>query len=93
MLSFHHFVLGVKVRACVAGFDLWFKTTALSGLMLFSATAGQEEFVALQLRNKRPWFMFDPQGGNRFGFHTESVLATDDKTIPRGFCWFKFDSK
>ena len=50
-------------HAPFAGFELWFKTRQLDGLLLFAATeGGQEEFVAIQLRAGRPWFLFDPQG-------------------------------
>ena len=42
---------------------IWFKTTQKEGLIMFAASdGGQEEFIALQLRSGRPWFLFDPQG-------------------------------
>ena len=48
----------------LTGLDFWFRTRQLNGLLLFLASAGrQEEFVAVQLRFGRPWFLFDPQGG------------------------------
>lgn len=51
------------ILVCSAGFDLWFKTLERNGLILFAASeGGQEEFVAVQLRSGRPWFLFDPQG-------------------------------
>ena len=52
----------VNFTILISGFDLWFKTKSTNGLLLFSATAGQEELVALQLKSSRPWFIFDPQG-------------------------------
>ncbi len=45
-----------------SGFDLWFRTTTWNGLLVFAATQGQEEFIALQLNVRRPWLLFDPQG-------------------------------
>ena len=44
------------------GISLYFKTTTKDGLLFFLASEGQDEFVAIQLRAGRPWFLFDPQG-------------------------------
>ncbi|XP_062981457.1 usherin [Elgaria multicarinata webbii] len=45
------------------GIKVSFRTTELDGLILFSISPGnQEEYIALQLRNGRPYFLFDPQG-------------------------------
>ncbi|XP_021347323.1 usherin-like [Mizuhopecten yessoensis] len=45
------------------GIQLWFRTRQRDGLLLYAASAGkQEEFLALQFRAGRPWFLFDPQG-------------------------------
>jgi len=45
------------------GVELWFKTQHSDGLiLLYTSAGGQEEFVAVQLRERRPWFLFDPQG-------------------------------
>ncbi len=52
-MAFYDFLLG---------FDLWFRTTTWNGLLVFAATQGQEEFIALQLNVRRPWLLFDPQG-------------------------------
>uniref|UniRef100_F7ALI8 Usherin n=1 Tax=Xenopus tropicalis TaxID=8364 RepID=F7ALI8_XENTR len=42
---------------------LTFRTKEPDGLILCAASAGmQEEFVALQISNGRPYFLFDPQG-------------------------------
>lgn len=39
-----------------------FKTQEPDGLIFFSASPGnQEEYIALQLRSGRPYFLFDPQ--------------------------------
>ena len=39
-------------------------TTPVDALLLLAISAGeQEEFIAIQLRGGRPWFLFDPQGG------------------------------
>ena len=36
----------------------------VSSLLLFAASDGeQEEYIVIQLRDGRPWFLFDPQGG------------------------------
>ena len=46
-----------------SGFDLWFKTKSKNGLIIFAGSeGGQEEFIVIQLRSGRPWFLFDPQG-------------------------------
>ena len=45
------------------GIQLEFKTHQREGLLLFAASEGaQEEFLAIQLRAGRPWFLYDPQG-------------------------------
>ncbi|XP_033110841.1 usherin-like [Anneissia japonica] len=37
---------------------------AVSALLLFAVSSGeQEEYIVIQLRDGRPWFLFDPQGG------------------------------
>ncbi|XP_071790086.1 usherin-like isoform X2 [Asterias amurensis] len=39
-------------------------TSPVDALLLLAISAGeQEEFIAIQLRGGRPWFLFDPQGG------------------------------
>lgn len=48
----------------LTGIRLKFKTGQRNGLLLFAASAGrQEEFLVLQFKSGRPWFLFDPQGG------------------------------
>uniref|UniRef100_A0A8B9U5J2 Usherin n=1 Tax=Anas zonorhyncha TaxID=75864 RepID=A0A8B9U5J2_9AVES len=45
------------------GIKVKFKTQEPDGLIFFSASPGnQEEYIALQLRSGRPYFLFDPQG-------------------------------
>lgn len=49
----------------VSGVELSFKTRAPDGLLLCSFSPGnQEEFLAVQIKNGRPYFLFDPQVGN-----------------------------
>lgn len=44
------------------GLQLSFRTRVEEGLMLFAVSPGeQEEYVALQIHNGRPYFLFDPQ--------------------------------
>ncbi|XP_016350129.1 usherin-like, partial [Sinocyclocheilus anshuiensis] len=44
------------------GLQLSFRTHVEEGLLLFAVSPGeQEEYVALQIRNGRPYFLFDPQ--------------------------------
>lgn len=51
----------------VSGVELSFKTRAPDGLLLCSFSPGnQEEFLAVQIKNGRPYFLFDPQVGNVF---------------------------
>ncbi|KAA8595473.1 hypothetical protein FQN60_010764, partial [Etheostoma spectabile] len=53
-ISFFYFVSGV---------ELSFKTLSPDGLLLCAFSPGnQEEFLAIQLKNGRPYFLFDPQG-------------------------------
>ncbi|XP_074481361.1 usherin [Sebastes fasciatus] len=45
------------------GVELSFKTRSPDGLLLCAFSPGnQEEFLAIQLKNGRPYFLFDPQG-------------------------------
>lgn len=55
--------LGTCLSYC-AGVQLSFRTRMEEGLILCALSPGeQEEFVALQMRNGRPYFLFDPQVG------------------------------
>ncbi|XP_060070524.1 usherin-like [Ylistrum balloti] len=65
------------------GIQLWFRTRQRDGLLLYAASAGkQEEFLALQFRAGRPWFLFDPQGCASF------VTPTNDEGLPyNDFTW------
>lgn len=48
----------------LSGVQLSFRTRMEEGLILCALSPGeQEEFVALQMRNGRPYFLFDPQVG------------------------------
>ncbi|XP_069030560.1 usherin [Embiotoca jacksoni] len=45
------------------GLELSFKTRSPDGLLLCAFSPGnQEEFLAIQIKNGRPYFLFDPQG-------------------------------
>ncbi|XP_039982949.1 usherin [Xiphias gladius] len=45
------------------GVELSFKTRSPDGLLLCAFSPGdQEEFLAVQIKNGRPYFLFDPQG-------------------------------
>lgn len=45
-----------------SGIDLSFKTRSTDGLLLAALSPGnQEEFVAIQIKDGRPYFLFDPQ--------------------------------
>ncbi|XP_053568734.1 usherin [Bombina bombina] len=45
------------------GIKIQFRTKELDGLILCAVSAGmQDEYIALQIRNGRPYFLFDPQG-------------------------------
>ncbi|PKU48925.1 usherin [Limosa lapponica baueri] len=57
---------GPFIRECserTRGIKVKFRTQEPDGLIFFSASPGnQEEYIALQLRSGRPYFLFDPQG-------------------------------
>lgn len=47
---------------CALGIKLSFKTWSPDGLLLCAFSPGdQEEFLAIQIKNGRPYFLFDPQ--------------------------------
>ncbi|KAL2098580.1 hypothetical protein ACEWY4_005060 [Coilia grayii] len=52
----------LPVNTDFTGLQLSFRTRALNGLILCALSPGhQEEYVALQIQNGRPFFLFDPQ--------------------------------
>uniref|UniRef100_A0A4W5K1J1 Laminin G domain-containing protein n=1 Tax=Hucho hucho TaxID=62062 RepID=A0A4W5K1J1_9TELE len=53
----------LPVNRDFTGLRLSFRTRASDGLLLCAVSPGnQEEYLALQIRNGRPYFLFDPQG-------------------------------
>uniref|UniRef100_A0A8C1J3X3 Usherin n=1 Tax=Cyprinus carpio TaxID=7962 RepID=A0A8C1J3X3_CYPCA len=52
----------LPVNTDFTGLQLSFRTRVEEGLLLFAVSPGeQEEYVALQIRKGRPYFLFDPQ--------------------------------
>uniref|UniRef100_A0A8C7Q6N4 Usher syndrome 2A (autosomal recessive, mild) n=1 Tax=Oncorhynchus mykiss TaxID=8022 RepID=A0A8C7Q6N4_ONCMY len=52
----------LPVNSDFTGLRLSFRTRASDGLLLCAVSPGnQEEYLALQIRNGRPYFLFDPQ--------------------------------
>ncbi|MGH0120773.1 UNVERIFIED_CONTAM: hypothetical protein FKN15_027139 [Acipenser sinensis] len=52
----------LPVNTYFTGIKLSFRTREHEGLILFAVSAGsQEEYIALQIHNGRPYFLFDPQ--------------------------------
>ncbi|NXU70580.1 USH2A protein, partial [Oreotrochilus melanogaster] len=61
------------------GIKLKFRTQKPDGLIFFSASPGnQEEYIALQLRNGRPYFLFDPSSINKKGSAVAVTPTNDD---------------
>lgn len=55
-------ILEISFSYFVSGVELSFKTRSPDGLLLCAFSPGnQEEFLAIQLKNGRPYFLFDPQ--------------------------------
>ncbi|KAM6217822.1 usherin isoform 2-T2 [Rhynchocyon petersi] len=53
----------LPVNTDFTGIKASFRTRVPEGLIVFAASPGnQEEYFALQLKNGRPYFLFDPQG-------------------------------
>ncbi|XP_044201958.1 usherin [Thunnus albacares] len=53
----------LPVNSDFTGVELSFKTRSPDGLLLCALSPGnQEEFLAVQIKNGRPYFLFDPQG-------------------------------
>ncbi|KAM9860567.1 LOW QUALITY PROTEIN: usherin [Aulostomus maculatus] len=53
----------IPVNSDFTGVELSFKTRSPDGLLLCALSPGnQEEFLAIQIKNGRPYFLFDPQG-------------------------------
>ncbi|TMS13118.1 Usherin [Larimichthys crocea] len=62
--SYHQFPSDtLPVNTDFTGVQLSFKTRSPHGLLLCAFSPGnQEEFLAIQIKNGRPYFLFDPQG-------------------------------
>ncbi|KAF5890051.1 usherin isoform X1, partial [Clarias magur] len=59
---FHFPSSTLPVNTDFTGIQLSFRTRMEEGLILCALSPGeQEEFVALQMHNGRPYFLFDPQ--------------------------------
>lgn len=43
--------------------EFWFRTRVAHGLIMFLSSATQNDFIAVELRNAIPWFIFDCQVG------------------------------
>nr|XP_047132108.1 usherin isoform X3 [Hydra vulgaris] len=43
--------------------QFFFKTNYLNGLIFFAASKGQEDMISIELREGRPWFIFDTESG------------------------------
>lgn len=43
--------------------EFWFRTRSAHGLIMFLASATQEDFIAVEIRDGVPWFIFDCQSG------------------------------
>ncbi|XP_077013931.1 usherin [Tamandua tetradactyla] len=55
----------LPVNTDFTGIKVSFRTRMPEGLIIFAASPGnQEEYFALQLKNGRPYFLFDPQGSS-----------------------------
>nr|XP_057944950.1 usherin isoform X3 [Doryrhamphus excisus] len=53
----------LPVNTDFTGIELSFKTHSPDGMLLCALSPGnQEEFIAIQIKNGRPYFLFDPQG-------------------------------
>nr|XP_019599683.1 PREDICTED: usherin isoform X2 [Rhinolophus sinicus] len=62
------------VNTDFTGVKASFRTRVPEGLIVFAASPGtQEEYFALQLKNGRPYFLFDPQGSS-----VEVTTTNDD---------------
>ncbi|KAI5940642.1 Usherin [Manis javanica] len=62
------------VNTDFTGIRASFRTRVPEGLIVFAASPGsQEEYFALQLKNGRPYFLFDPQGSS-----VEVTTTNDD---------------
>ncbi|XP_004439711.1 PREDICTED: usherin [Ceratotherium simum simum] len=62
------------VNTDFTGIKASFRTRVPEGLIVFAASPGnQEEYFALQLKNGRPYFLFDPQGSS-----VEVTTTNDD---------------
>lgn len=60
-----------------------FKTKEPDGLIFFSASPGnQEEYIALQLRSGRPYFLFDPQVQQKLRSYKNSYITYSSSFLP-----------
>ncbi|KAG9336281.1 hypothetical protein JZ751_002628 [Albula glossodonta] len=91
---FHFPNTTLPVNTYFTGFQLSFRTRAEEGLILCAISPGdQEEYIALQMRGGRPFFLFDPQdsavavspqndGGKRYNDNQwHHVVATRHQAV------------
>ena len=55
--------------------EFWFRTRFLHGLIMFLASNTQDDFLAVELRDGMPWFIFDCQSG------TAEISVNDPTTV------------
>jgi len=57
---------------------LSFKTKFEEGLMLYASSTGQEDLIVIEMRNGKPWFVFDTESGPA-AFTVQSAKTFNDE--------------
>lgn len=64
-----------------------FRTSQSDALLFFAASPGaQDEYIVIQMKGGRLWFLFDPQG-------TSIVELVDDLTVAHGMICVALSSR
>ena len=79
-LGYYKFPSGVVPASAINDIELSFRTQYASGLLLFLASDGpQTDMLSVELRDGKPWFVFDSQEGAAAFTLVESVRFDDGK--------------
>uniref|UniRef100_A0A2C9JJ39 Usherin n=1 Tax=Biomphalaria glabrata TaxID=6526 RepID=A0A2C9JJ39_BIOGL len=80
----------IPQNVAFTGIRLKFRLERGTGILLFSATSTQEEFIVVQFVNGRPRFMFDTQGCTNIAFIT---TTNDEGLIYNDRKWHTFEAR
>ena len=76
-LGYYQFPANLIPDSARTEIDFHIKTRYSNGLIFFASSSGQEDMIAIELRNGLPWFLFDTEDGPA-AFTTRGAVRVDD---------------